>query len=111
MIQWMPRSLQSRSGRGQGAARLSPHGQPAQRPQGRAGAGSKGASDGLRDAAGAPGTTPAADDPAPLEHWGCGWFDSSFELRRGLAVIEQATPTLELAVLALLAPADSPRRR
>lgn len=49
--------------------------------------------------------------PASDEHWGCGWFDSSFELRRGLAVIEEGTSPLELAVLALLTSADGGRRR
>ncbi|MCC7099253.1 MAG: hypothetical protein IT500_06670, partial [Rubrivivax sp.] len=32
----------------------------------------------------------------------CGWFDSSFELREGLAVIEHRELPLELAVQALL---------
>lgn len=35
-------------------------------------------------AANPPADLPAADDPAPA----CGWFDSSWELRQGLAVTE-----------------------
>lgn len=39
---------------------------------------------------------PAADDDATPS--ACGWFDSSWELRRGLAVIE-LSPTLEQQLL------------
>lgn len=46
------------------------------------------------------GTAPhAAAGEAPCA---CGWFDSSFELREGLAVIEHRELPLELAVQALL---------
>lgn len=44
------------------------------------------------------GQVPSADEPPR----GCGWFDSSFELRRGLAVVEHEVLDLAL-VLDLLA--------
>lgn len=39
-------------------------------------------------------TEPCGDDRPR----GCGWFDSSFELRRGLAVVEHGAAELALAV-------------
>lgn len=54
------------------------------------------------------GTGPAdAIDELPVEPekpWGCGWFDSSLDLRQGLAVIEHPGVPLELAVQLMLAP-------
>ncbi len=56
---------------------------------------------------------PATPDDAP---GGCGWFDSSFELRVGLAVIEHREIPLDFAVQALLgldapaAPRAAPRQ-
>lgn len=50
---------------------------------------------------------PAVDGelPAPEERpWGCGWFDSSLDLRQGLAVIEHEGLDLVLAVEALFQP-------
>ena len=56
----------------------------------------------------AAGTGPAdADGELPVEPeqpWGCGWFDSSVDLRQGLAVIEHPGVPLELAVQMMLAP-------
>lgn len=40
----------------------------------------------------------------PERPWGCGWFDSSIDLRQGLAVIEHPGVPLELAVQMLVAP-------
>jgi hypothetical protein len=48
-----------------------------------------------------------ADGELPLEPekpWGCGWFDSSLDLRQGLAVTEHPGVPLELAVQMLVAP-------
>lgn len=48
-----------------------------------------------------------ADGELPVEPekpWGCGWFDSSLDLRQGLAVTEHASVSLELAVQMLVAP-------
>lgn len=42
-----------------------------------------------------------AIDELPIEPerpWGCGWFESSLDLREGLAVIEHAGIDLRLAV-------------
>lgn len=46
-----------------------------------------------------------ADLPAPVDEgpFGCGWFDSSFELRRGLAVVEHGAAEVALAVELMLA--------
>lgn len=49
------------------------------------------------------GRAPAVDVPG-----GCGWFDSSHDLRCGLAVIEVLDTPLELAVLALVLPVAVP---
>lgn len=52
-----------------------------------------------------------ADDElpvAPEKPWGCGWFDSSLDLRQGLAVIEHRGLPLELAVQAMVAPETAP---
>jgi len=49
----------------------------------------------------------AAVDELPVDPdkpWGCGWFDSSLDLRQGLAVIEHSGLPLELAVQLMLAP-------
>jgi len=35
---------------------------------------------------------PMRDDDPVAEPLGCGWFDSSFELRQGLQVVELALP-------------------
>lgn len=44
-----------------------------------------------------------AELPAePERPWGCGWFDSSLDLREGLAVIEHAGVDLHLAVARML---------
>ncbi|MFO1326363.1 MAG: hypothetical protein U1F56_03310 [Rubrivivax sp.] len=41
--------------------------------------------------------------PVPPERpWGCGWFDSSLDLREGLAVIEHEGNELELALVLML---------
>ena len=40
----------------------------------------------------------------PERPWGCGWFDSSLDLRQGLAVIEHAGIALDLAVEQMLRP-------
>jgi hypothetical protein len=40
----------------------------------------------------------------PERPWGCGWFDSSLDLREGLAVIEHAGIDLRLAVPAMVTP-------
>jgi hypothetical protein len=40
----------------------------------------------------------------PERPWGCGWFDSSLDLREGLAVIEHAGIDLRLAVPAMVMP-------
>lgn len=40
----------------------------------------------------------------PEKPWGCGWFDSSLDLRQGLAVIEHPGVPLDLAVQMLVAP-------
>lgn len=52
------------------------------------------------------GTVDAADElpVEPEKPWGCGWFDSSLDLRQGLAVIEHPGVPLELAVQMMLAP-------
>lgn len=44
----------------------------------------------------------------PERPWGCGWFDSSLDLRQGLAVIEHAGIALDLAIEQMLRP-DAPR--
>ena len=49
-------------------------------------------------------------DEGPVEPerpWGCGWFDSSLDLREGLAVIEHAGIDLHLAVAQMLAPREA----
>ena len=43
----------------------------------------------------------------PDRPWGCGWFDSSLDLREGLAVIEHAGIDLGLAMACRLVPPDS----
>lgn len=59
---------------------------------------------GARSAAPRPGPPAPAEigEPAdPIDDdrpRGCGWFDSSFELRRGLAVVEHGAAELALAV-------------
>jgi hypothetical protein len=40
----------------------------------------------------------------PERPWGCGWFDSSLDLREGLAVFEHDGIDLALAVAQMLAP-------
>jgi hypothetical protein len=40
----------------------------------------------------------------PERPWGCGWFDSSLDLRQGLAVIEHAGIALDLAIEQMLRP-------
>ena len=52
---------------------------------------------------------PLADlvDELPVEPerpWGCGWFDSSLDLRQGLAVIEHVHGDLALALEQMLVP-------
>lgn len=53
---------------------------------------------------------PAADScndelpVAPEKPWGCGWFDSSLDLRQGLAVIEHPGVPIDLAVQMMLTP-------
>lgn len=45
--------------------------------------------------------------PTPPERpWGCGWFDSSLDLREGLAVFEHDGIDLGLAVRQMLAASD-----
>ena len=51
--------------------------------RGRSGAASAAAA-GPGTAAGPEGNVPTADE----RRWGCGWFESSLDLRRGLAVFE-----------------------
>jgi hypothetical protein len=51
-------------------------------------------------------------DELPIEPerpWGCGWFDSSLDLREGLAVIEHAGIDLHLAVAQMLVPGEATR--
>lgn len=43
----------------------------------------------------------------PERPWGCGWFDSSLDLREGLAVIEHAGIDLRLAVPAMVTPGEA----
>ncbi len=40
----------------------------------------------------------------PDKPWGCGWFDSSLDLRQGLAVIEHEGIELGLALEQMLSP-------
>lgn len=52
-----------------------------------------------------PFADPADELPVePERPWGCGWFDSSLDLRQGLAVIEHAQGDLALALEQMLAP-------
>lgn len=47
------------------------------------------------------------DEELPVEPerpWGCGWFDSSLDLRQGLAVIEHPCIDLGLALDMMLMP-------
>jgi hypothetical protein len=47
------------------------------------------------------------DDELPVtpeKPWGCGWFDSSLDLRQGLAAIEHQGVPIDLAVQMMLAP-------
>ena len=49
----------------------------------------------------------ACDDELPVtpeKPWGCGWFDSSLDLRQGLAVIEHPGVPIDLAVQMMLTP-------
>lgn len=49
----------------------------------------------------------ACDDELPVtpeKPWGCGWFDSSLDLRQGLAVIEHQGVPIDLAVQMMLSP-------
>lgn len=49
----------------------------------------------------------ACDDELPMtpeKPWGCGWFDSSLDLRQGLAVIEHQGVPIDLAVQMMLTP-------
>jgi hypothetical protein len=43
----------------------------------------------------------------PERPWGCGWFDSSIDLRQGLAVIEHREIHYDLALELMLAPGRS----
>ena len=52
-----------------------------------------------------------ADDELPVQPeppWGAGWFDSSLDLRQGLAVVEHTGVPLELAVQLMVAPGSAP---
>ena len=50
--------------------------------------------------------------PEPPEApWGCGWFDSSLDLREGLAVIEHEGVEIGLAVALLFDATARPRAR
>jgi hypothetical protein len=54
-----------------------------------------------------PALAGACDDELPLtpeKPWGCGWFDSSLDLRQGLAVIEHPGVPIDLAVQMMLSP-------
>lgn len=54
-----------------------------------------------------PAPASACDDElpvAPEKPWGCGWFDSSLDLRQGLAVIEHPGVPIDLAVQMMLTP-------
>jgi hypothetical protein len=61
-------------------------------------------------------TRPGDDGPGPASvdgeerPWGCGWFDSSHDLRQGLAVTEGDALALELAVRQLLSAASARQR-
>ena len=53
----------------------------------------------VRQVSPAADATTAGELPAPPERpWGCGWFDSSLDLREGLFVIEHDGIDLGLAV-------------
>ena len=54
----------------------------------------------LAGPAGTDGELPVAPEPP----FGCGWFDSSLDLKRGLAVIEHEGIDFGLALEAMLAP-------
>jgi hypothetical protein len=63
-----------------------------------------------------PATQPGDEGPGPAcadgeeRPWGCGWFDSSHDLRQGLAVTEGDALALELAVRQLLSVASTRQR-
>ena len=50
-----------------------------------------------------PMTLPTEPERAPERSFGCGWFDSSLDLRQGLAVIEHQDLVPDLAVQLMLA--------